>query len=909
MHIECPHCDAPLDAETNAEMLRCGECAQEFSSSAARSVQCPTCGAALEAPAGAAVILCGECGHRIELAAPEPPLLDAEPTSTPIMTIPADEPSEKAGATEETSFLDGEQGLERQRLASLQNEFGGNYEIIEPIGQGGMGAVYKARQKKPSRIVVLKVMLNGRFASRKYRQRFAREAQAVARLKNPGIVAVYEYGEVSGQPYFTMEYVEGCNIREYVRKHNLDKRQVCELVMRVSRSVAYAHQRGVIHRDLKPSNILVDAEGNPRLLDFGLARLSGDASEEQPRMSEAGEVMGTPSYMSPEQTVGRPEGIDVRTDVYSIGVLFYELLTDSLPYRIDRERPLESLRIIRDYVPRRPSSVNPKLDGDLDAIVMKCLEKEREQRYQSAVELGEDVNRYLRGHPVEARPTTTFYHLRKLIWRHRSLFLPIAAFIVVGLAVMGVFMLWLARARLKAQKVALDADTAVMQAGRQIQDLRRFIMDLQSVRLTVERLMAEGRWEEAYRVAAYAERELPPEAGLTGLAAEVRDKIAGSVADAEAEVSTLINKLRFRDARERLQRLKELAGQLGLTKLSEQMAKVSQEFDEACWQALFRQNRRSARALQRFLVECPGNPHAPEVRQLLEKLLNSIRFTKWPLDLEEARRNQRLTAEVLELPIRHTMALPGGASMEFMLVPAGKFVMGTARQGAGFNADQKPEHSVRFMNPLYVAATEVTREQFEAVTGMMPAGEPGPEGRDMPVAVSWEAAQTFCTKLSLLNRDRLTVRLPTEAEWEYACAAGSDGPYAHGIDGPDELDQFAWYRENSGGRPQPVGTKGANAWGLHDMHGNMLEWCRDWYGARYYLSSPLQEPRGPDAGIYRVLRGGSWSDGPEAARSAFRSAARPDSVRPTYGFRPTAEVFTDRPDAVASSGGLMLLLP
>lgn len=334
MHIECPHCDAPLDVETKAVILRCGECTHEFHLSQVETITCPGCGSLLEAPEGASVILCGQCRRRVELGPPP-----GAATGTPPIRFPSDDPSDNTDSHRETSVLDGPPDMDRERLEAMQGEFGGRYEIIEALGHGGMGAVYKARQKQPSRVVVLKVLLNGRFASRKYRQRFAREAQAVARLKHHGIVSVYEYGEVAGQPYFSMEYVEGCDLREYVLKHQLDKRRTCELVMKITRAVAYAHQRGVIHRDIKPTNILVDGQGEPRLLDFGLARMAGDNSEEQPQMTEAGEVMGTPSYMSPEQTLGRPEEIDVRSDVYSTGVLLYELLTDTLPYRIDRARP------------------------------------------------------------------------------------------------------------------------------------------------------------------------------------------------------------------------------------------------------------------------------------------------------------------------------------------------------------------------------------------------------------------------------------------------------------------------------------------------------------------------------------------------------------------------------------------
>jgi len=913
MQVECPYCDTPLDVESKLGRLKCGECLKEFRISETKVVTCPRCGSILETPTGVAVLLCGQCRQRIELTVRP----GEQAVSAASIRLPPDQPGEGAEAHEETSIIDSPSGYDQDRLQAMKAEFSDRYEVLEALGHGGMGAIYKAKQKQPSRVVVLKVMLNGKFASRRYRMRFEREAQAVARLKHPGIVSVYEYGEVNGQPYFTMEYVDGCSIKDYALRHNLDKRHICDLVAKTCRAVAYAHQRGVIHRDIKPNNILVDGEGNPRLLDFGLARLAGDYMDEQPQMTEAGEVMGTPSYMSPEQTLGRPEELDMRTDVYSLGVLLYELLTDTLPYRTDRTRPLESLRIIREYVPKRPSAVTSKIDGDLDCIVMKCLEKERDLRYQSAVELSEDIGRYLRGQPVEARPSTTFYHFRKLLWRHRGLVFPILGLILALMAVTGIFVWKLSRAEKQARLSAQEANTATTLARQKQDKLVSFIMDLQTVRRKVESLMADGKWEDAHRIAAFAEEQLPPEAGLTGLAVEVRASIATATADEGKTVASLIAETRFQDARDRIQRLRELAQRLQLSALAGQTNEAAKGFDEACWQSLLsyvQQNRRSARALNRFLLECPANPHEEEARQLLDKLISGVRSLQWPLDPSEATQNQKITAEALELPNEYLLELPGATKMKFVLVPAGEFLMGCAGQGDGSNADQQPEHPVRIRDPFYMAATEVTREQFEAVTGRAPPSSGG-DGRggqagNTPTAASWDEARDFCMKVTNRNKDRLPIRLPTEAEWEYACRAGAQGLYSHGDDaGLQELPNRAWYSSDSQGRAHPVAQKKPNSWGLYDMHGNMQEWCQDWYDARYYLTSPLEDPKGPKTGTLRVLRGGSWMDGPEGTRSATRKAALPDSLQPTYGFRVCFDVLVGRQEKPGSTSSVTLLKP
>ncbi len=894
MVVACPYCEAEQEVATGVTAAQCTECKRQFPVRDVGTVACPGCGCDLTVPPGVSVVLCGSCRARVDVTTGQP----VQPSTTPQPTPAPSGEARSATPHEETSVILGHTNFEEVRLQSVQAEFGERYEVLEPVGKGGMGAVFKARQRQPERLVVLKVMLSGRFASRKYRVRFEREAQAVARLKHPGIVSVYEYGEVNGQPYFTMEYVEGCDVREYVLRHKLDKHEICELMLKISRAVAYAHQRGVIHRDIKPSNILVDGQGNPRLLDFGLARLADGHWDEDPDMTEHGEVMGTPSYMSPEQTIGRAEEIDLRSDVYSIGVLFYELVTGALPYRIDRKRPLESLRIVRDYVPRRPSTVNEKLDSDLDAIVMKCLEKERELRYQSAIELAEDINRYLTGKPVEARPSTSFYHLRKLMWRHRNVFLPVAAGVLVGLVMNVVFICELIKSERRTR-------ASYMQAVERDQQILKFVEDLKAVRRTVDDLILQGRWEEAYDKALFAEKHFA-DAGYEGYAEQVRARIAGRTQGEFERISKLIADLQFKEARDRIRQLKNLAEHTGLEQLAEAANQAEASFGEDCWQSLFpyiQGGGGSAPALEKFLAECPDSSHEQEARELLQRVMGSIRFAEWPFDEEEAERRRQLTARVMELPSSTTMPLDGGAQLQLVLIPAGEFLMG-ADEGSVQQMDNVPQHRVRITRPFFASATEITREQYEAVTGRLPAGSD--EAPDMPAVVSWGEAQDFCAKLS--RRSGMTVRLPTEAEWEYMCRAGSSGPYTHGVNAQGGgLDLYGWYADNSSGAPRPVGRKLANVWGLHDVHGNAQEWCSDWYDARYYHSSPVEDPMGPTSGAYRVMRGGSFRSAARALGAAVRTAAEPSSTSPTYGFRvcvehptPGAGEQADRAIAVAS---------
>ena len=289
-----------------------------------------------------------------------------------------------------------------------------------------MGVLYRAEQKRPSRRVVLKFMLGGRFATARFRQRFEREITAIGRLGHPNIVSIHECGSLGGQPYFTMEYVDGYALDEYASRYALGKREVCGLMRQVCDAVAYAHERGVVHRDLKPANVLVDRHGMPRVLDFGLAQLQ-DGDGKMPRATREGEVMGTPSYMSPEQTLGRPDEIDGRTDIYSVGVMLYELLTGQLPYDVYRAHPLAAAHAIRQARPRQPSTVNHAVDADLEAIIMKCLSKNKEARYPAAADLAAELRRYVQGLPVEARAAAPFYRLRKAILGRRVAFVPALA--------------------------------------------------------------------------------------------------------------------------------------------------------------------------------------------------------------------------------------------------------------------------------------------------------------------------------------------------------------------------------------------------------------------------------------------------------------------------------------------------
>ena len=288
----------------------------------------------------------------------------------------------------------------------------GEYELLHEIARGGQGVVYRARHTTLNREVALKMLPLGPWTTPQHVQRFRTEARATAELDHPGIVPIYDIGEVDGQHYFTMKLIEGTGLNRLAGIARLSPRRVAEIIVDAARALQHAHDNGVLHRDIKPGNILLDPDGKPHLTDFGLAKLV----ETDSTVTRTRELLGTPSYISPEMAQGGRVGVGVATDVYGLGAVMYQLLTGHPPFA--GGTTLETIRQVLETDPRRPSLWNPKVDRDLEVICLKCLEKDPARRFAAAGALADDLERWLRHEPIHARPGNVVYRTRKWFRRH-----------------------------------------------------------------------------------------------------------------------------------------------------------------------------------------------------------------------------------------------------------------------------------------------------------------------------------------------------------------------------------------------------------------------------------------------------------------------------------------------------------
>jgi eukaryotic-like serine/threonine-protein kinase len=673
----------------------------------------------------------------------------------------------------------------------------GPHEILSVIGRGGMGIVFKARDTRLNRIVAVKVLAPEWASNSPARKRFQREALAAAAVTHPHVVTIHAVDEAS-LPYLVMECVDGQSLRDKIaRSGMLDLPETLRIGSQIASGLAAAHKQGLIHRDIKPANILLEnCIERVKITDFGLARAADDVT-----VTRTGEVAGTPEYMSPEQASGLP--IDARSDLFSLGSVLYTMCTGRSPFRSDST--IGVIRRVCDAAPRPIREVNPHVPQWLCDIIDRLLEKNPDDRFQTAEEVADLLAEALAS--VQQSP-------------HEPFVVPPA----------------------KVRPAAASSGKS-NSAAAWVLILAACAVGIVVVPLVLVAVVGMAAWWAL------------PVADVTH---------PGSTQDHDPW-----------DA-------------VGAPMIEESQAVLPDAAESATSEA--------------------ADPASP--------------WMKAPFSTEEAQAYQAAWAEKLGVPIDLTNSI----GMNFKLIPPGEYDMGSTQEeidsllaelrdlGVGdfgkFAAQTSaPRHRVRITHPIYLARSEVTRGQYEKFVEAqkyVPSAERlgelkfnwrdfGDDPNQPVLGVSWEDANAFCRWL--IEEEGLEYSLPSEAQWEWACRAGTTTLWSHGDD-VTQLAEYAVY--GKGGMPEPVESRKPNPFGLHDMHGNVDEWCYDWHMRDFYSRSPLDHPVNDvaptDAGSGKVSRGGAWNAAAWWSRSATRTYDYAASPTLPKGFR----VILKHPEAAAA---------
>ncbi len=852
----------------------------------------------------------------------------------------------------------------------------GKYILKRTIASGGMGTVYEAEQEDPRRTVAVKMLKKGLlFGS--IQRRFEYEAYILAKLRHPNIARVIDAGfhdtisrsgaDETGIPYFVMEYIpDAVLITDHVLENGLSLKQRLGLFLQVCDAVHHGHNAGIIHRDLKPSNILVDAHGQVKVIDFGVARAADADIALTAAHTEAGQLIGTVQYMSPEQCKADPDSLDIRSDVYSLGVVLYELLCGKLPYKVRNTTVFEAARRICEVAPEKPSFVKKSLRGDLETIILKALEKDRQHRYQNADELAADIGRFLDGKVIKARPAGLSRKLRK--WALKNPAICAAMIVVVG--IIGYVLLWsypkilseknktteaydqilrLADMKQLANLVA-QAETLWPALPVRIGDLNTWIDQAEQLldrgpvhRRTLDALRSDAQsydeaarkrdreshrdWPElvalrttekklSKRIAELEEEGFlsDPTAGLKGHLARTRDRIRALEKEIARYRTWEFEKVERRwqhdvlaDLTQGLDALKDPAQGLlrDILKRRESARRLEKDFAKhrAAWEET------TASIADEALCPQYGGLTVKQKAGFFP-LGQDPRTGLWEFAHLQ-------TGEIPERGPDGSLAITEETGLVFVLIPGGSFKMGaippseehplgSAHVDPGASFTTQPLLAVA-IQPFLLSKYEMTQAQWFRFTGENPSRF-GP------------AADFESERLSLLNPvemvswndcadvlGRLGLRLPTESEWEYAARAGTSSIWWMGNDAsslagkvnlrderfrthfdPDASGVEAW--DDGHAVHAPVGAYLPNPFGLHDVCGNLSEWCQDNYVSTYntkpadgsvYLSAQT---------IKRMNRGGNWQQSALGCTSAGRSFERPVNNSPLLGCRPAASL-------------------
>jgi serine/threonine protein kinase/formylglycine-generating enzyme required for sulfatase activity len=753
------------------------------------------------------------------------------------------------------------------------------FRILKLLGSGGMGVVYLADQIHPPRRVALK-LVKPEQSSPELASRFEREWQMLAAMDHPWIAKVYACGRASdGRQYMAMELVAGQPLTTYCEDNGLDLAARLELMTQLCEAVQHLHHRGVVHRDLTPNNVLVaQVAGKPqiKIIDFGLAKSIGPNTSSTQAGTIYGSVVGTPEYMAPEQADPELHNIDPRADIFSLGVILFEVLTGAKPFprtaenrfptttRAEPPRPSAALRATRSSgIATRTASGSAafvrSLRTDLDWAVLRALERRPERRYASASALGADLERFLRREPLDAGPPGTVYRLRKLAERYRKHLIAGLAFLGLGAAAsLFVTYLWLDNRQLYRKYKHLDLAVKIADLDRrEKEDLHPADPDNM------------GALRDWLREAELVLLEQP------AVANALRANPVQTLASAELKQALQSLLRQFDQLEERLHQVRRRV------RWAEFLAGDSEprRLARSRWQDFLRENTNGT-------VQDALNSEASSTRRDLIPLGKDPASGLWEFYHLRSAWNGTEAPEQLAIPTRSATGLLTTATSEssgivFVLLPGGRFPMGlttTAGQTQARDRFGLPNPPVRetSVNPFFIAKHELTQGQWQrlwnhgdisaAPSEYRADGFPGIRANHPVESVSWKSCDALLRQHSL--------RLPTSTEWEYACRADGIGEFGLGEQPLAALASLANVADRSVARADqpwehepwddgyllhaPVGRYAPNSFGLHDMHGNVWEWCSD----------PKFRIWAPDLPRYR-FRGGSFWDRASYARAGF----------------------------------------